>query len=495
MQQLLTLLFVICLELSVWGRSITGIVFDAETKAPLPNTNIKVMGQHKGTISNTEGYFILDMEGIVSKDTIIFSYAGYETLKFTAAELHGLTEIYMRPATLILEEIEVSSRSLTAGEIIVLVNKNYHKNHPASAYKQKIFFHKYEKTPFPEKNKIILKKSDFVGMDKNTFNEVFKKLPSEFIEYRDAIVELYSDGGNGHRLVPVEGISLEENSQKALVKELENKLGTFLEDIQKSQREKDLYYKIRTGILSQKIANWNTNDSVQNNKRDSLNYFVQTEGTKNEILNLFLSYANIESKNWEFINKSNKYNYSIKEVTAFNDELVYEILFTPKKNGLFEGRMYISTTNYAILQLDFAFAKGKKSENFKMLGFGHSMDDKKGRVIFERGNNGYFVKYISAQQRESVSINRDFSIMKKQRRFLVDKELNEIKLTAQLFFDIQSSTEILVLEREGIDSHQFENIKQPTFMKFRKEYTHTPRTWNDRSGIAPVGELKKFKRK
>jgi hypothetical protein len=493
----LFIIWMLCLVSDLFAITdpITGFIFDAKTKEPLPFANIVVIGQHRGSVSNSEGIFVLDMDNIAPNDTIFFSYMGYETLKVRAAQLRRKTEIYMHQATVNIREVEVLYKSLSAKEIVALARKNYDENHPISTGKQQVFFHNYEKVPFPETNQIILKKSDFVGLDKHTFDEVLSLMPGEFIEYQDALVELYSDGKD-HRLVPLQGISLEEESMQALGKEMENRLSTLFDDIQKTQKDEDIYYKFRSGIFSQKLKQDSVNDLIwEEYKNDTLNYTVETEQVKNDVLLLFEEYARLGSKNWEFIKDRNKYKYTKEEVTVYNDELVYRISFIPENRGLFEGIMYVSTTSYAILQLDFAFAEGKQNEKFQFAGFGHLMDFKKGRVIFEKGNSGYFVKYINAQQHELATVDRNFSVMKKQKRTLVDKELNEFKLEVQLAFDIESSWELLVLDREEIDSKQFAGVQQPLFMKFRKEYAYTPEMWNNRTVIVPTSELKKYKRK
>jgi hypothetical protein len=157
--------------------------------------------------------------------------------------------------------------------------------------------------------------------------------------------------------------------------------------------------------------------------------------------------------------------------------------------------MYISTQTYAVLQLDYEFDDDKQSETFQILGFGHAVNYKKGRVIFEEGKSGYYIKYINAHQNEFASVDRKLSIMKKQKRFLTDKELNEIKMELNLSFDIDSYWEMLVLEQEEISPQQFKNEEQPLFMKFKKEYAYTPEMWSNRTVIVPSSELKKFKSK
>ena len=92
-------------------------------------------------------------------------------------------------------------------------------------------------------------------------------------------------------------------------------------------------------------------------------------------------------------------------------------------------------------------------------------------------------------------MDRTLSILKKQKRALVDRELNQIKLELQLEFDVESSWELLVLEREGMDPQVFESVDPPPYMKFRKEFAYTPEMWENRTVIAPAAELRKYKRK
>ena len=212
MKHLLTILM-ICLATNLFSATIptTGIVMDAKTREPLAFANIVVVGQQRGSVSNAEGYFVLNMDSIAPTDTILFSYMGYETQKIPAAKLKKRTKILLKQATLDIREVEVMYKSLSAKEIVALVRRNYDKNHPSPSSKQQIFFHKYGKVPFPEDNQITLIKSDFAGLDEQTVYEVLEMMPREFIEYQDAVVDLYKNGKN-HRLLPREGVSLEEQS-------------------------------------------------------------------------------------------------------------------------------------------------------------------------------------------------------------------------------------------------------------------------------------------
>lgn len=483
------------LVLPLCAKPIEGTVYDAETKEVLPFANIMVAGQYKGTVANSEGHFLLDLEGISPQDTLLFSYMGYETFRVLVADMQDGVVIYLQPAAINLSEVKVLSKELTAEEIIKLIDKHYEKNYPLTATKQRLFFHKYEHFPFPKENKLTVQKTNFASLDQATLDGLFKKLPTEFNGYQDVVFDLY-DNGEDSKFVLLQAISLEEGSQQVLFKEFEDKLGGFLEDIEKSMSNKDIYYKFRTGILGVKMEAEEEDRSVwEENKKDTAHYTVQTDIVKRELDALVRNYATLDGKNWEFIQDPHKYEYTIKNITAFNQELVYEITFAPKKRGLYEGVLYVSTDTYAILQMDFAYAKGKQTEKFNLLGLSHAMNYKRGRVIFERGKEGYFLKYIQAEQQESGSVNREFSIMKKQKRFFIDKELNEIKLKAQMTFDVKASWELLLLDREQMDGTEYAKAKEPPIIKYKKEYAYTPEAWDNMTGIAPSTELKKYKRK
>lgn len=481
-----------------WGlwatdNDIRGRVLDAETQEPLPFANIVIVGRNMGTVSNREGFFVLDESSIQPTDTIQFSYIGFESKKISARDMQGKVEIALKPSIVNLQEVAVFSRQLSAKEIIRLIKENYATNYPLPMQKQKIFLHRYENTPWPATNQIKVKKSDFVGMDARTFDEVFNLFPSDFTEYKDAIVEYYKFQ-NTSKLLPVEGISLEEGAMKELGLIMEEKLEEFMVDLKKTGKDDDVYYKLRSGVFATKAEFNNKDSTIEAFKYDTTHYLVHTGQIRHEIGFLFKEYASLDGKNWEFVNKPGKYRFTLEETTIYNGELVYKVSFVPDGGGLFEGNLYVSTSSYAILQMDYAFAAGKQSEKFNLLGVTHAMKYKAGRVIFEKDDKGYFVKYIYARFEEVASVDRNFSVIKKEKRFLIDKELNEIKMSAQLEFEISTEWELLVFDREEISEAEFEAIEQPKYTKFKREYVNSPEIWKNRTVIAPISELAEFTR-
>ncbi|MEZ5069915.1 MAG: carboxypeptidase-like regulatory domain-containing protein [Bacteroidales bacterium] len=69
------------------AQEIRGHVVDAETGLPLEFVNIGVPGLPRGTISDVEGTFVLNVEGLDPRNRIRFSLIGYAAREFTLAEL------------------------------------------------------------------------------------------------------------------------------------------------------------------------------------------------------------------------------------------------------------------------------------------------------------------------------------------------------------------------------------------------------------------------
>ena len=88
---------------SLW---ISGQLVDGHSTEPLPMATVQVAGTIRGTSTNDRGHFQLH---ILSSDTIIFRYVGYEALRIPADELQGIGIIIsLFPATITTEEVVIT---------------------------------------------------------------------------------------------------------------------------------------------------------------------------------------------------------------------------------------------------------------------------------------------------------------------------------------------------------------------------------------------------
>jgi len=468
------------------------VVLDDKTGEPLPFSTISIEGTYSGTVANAEGFFHLDPGTIGENKTIIITHLGYEPKKMTVEQLRTVSEIRLKPSSIQLSEIAVYADKLTAREILERTRDRFPENHPKLPMKRELFLHRFEKARFPRENQLNIKSSDFVGLDKKTVKDFLQKLPEDFIEYQDAILNYYTCGSE-KKVIPIEGISMEEGAAADMMKEFETHLLDLFEDIDITNQQEDLYYKFRTGIFSFK-ADDPAEISMAEILKDSLHYLVPSRDI-NAILSFLLKdYSDIEGKNWEFVTSPGRYIYSLEGLTLNHDRWVYHITFTPKNRGLFQGEIFVDSEDFGVHQVSYEFTDGKYSERFQVLGMGHSMDYKKGHVIFQKTESGYYTKYIRAEQKERASIDRDFTIMKKEKRFMWDKTLNEIKMHAEMSFDMHNQWELLIMDNEPFDPQRISAIEQPKFVRFKKKLVYDPKMWENRTVLVPTAELKQFSR-
>ena len=116
-----------------------GKVFDFETKEPLSFANIFIEGKSIGTVSNSQGEFILDIEIANNNDSIIFSYMGYENFKISTKDIEEFEFIYLRKSLLKLPNVSIYAQNLSVKDIIKLIETNYVENYPQQNFRSKIF--------------------------------------------------------------------------------------------------------------------------------------------------------------------------------------------------------------------------------------------------------------------------------------------------------------------------------------------------------------------
>jgi uncharacterized protein DUF5686/carboxypeptidase-like protein len=111
---ILTLLFFIS-TIHVYSQSsISGYIRDRETKKPLAAANIQIVGTFQGTISNTDGKYLLQLNKMPS--TILVSYIGYQSRKITIDQYTGkFQDIYLKPIFLETEAITVIAEDPAMG--------------------------------------------------------------------------------------------------------------------------------------------------------------------------------------------------------------------------------------------------------------------------------------------------------------------------------------------------------------------------------------------
>ncbi|MDP8238054.1 MAG: TonB-dependent receptor [Candidatus Hatepunaea meridiana] len=89
---------------------LSGVVLDAETRAPVKYANISIINSRQGTTSNRNGRFEISLENI-KKSVLVFSHIGYikNELVVTDTLLSKIITVYLNPKVSRLEEVIVSA--------------------------------------------------------------------------------------------------------------------------------------------------------------------------------------------------------------------------------------------------------------------------------------------------------------------------------------------------------------------------------------------------
>ncbi|MBN2481768.1 MAG: carboxypeptidase-like regulatory domain-containing protein [Bacteroidales bacterium] len=121
-----------CFPAGAQRTIISGKVFDAETKKPVPFVNIGFRASLVGTISEMDGTFYLSAPSSVKiTDTLLFSSIGYEIRRFyiekgTTSEL----EVHLIPTSIMLEEVIVTPGENPAFKVLDKIIDHKPQNNP-----------------------------------------------------------------------------------------------------------------------------------------------------------------------------------------------------------------------------------------------------------------------------------------------------------------------------------------------------------------------------
>jgi TonB-dependent receptor len=107
---------IICIAFNAQAQltnTVTGKIFDAETKEPLPGATVRIENTIKGTTTNINGGFRLSNIG-AEKVTLVISYISYSeqkiALDFSGNKTQNIT-VKMTPASAELDAVEITAKS------------------------------------------------------------------------------------------------------------------------------------------------------------------------------------------------------------------------------------------------------------------------------------------------------------------------------------------------------------------------------------------------
>ena len=471
------------------SKIITSVLLDQDKKTPLPYANILVLHKDKGAITNENGYFLIDDEGINNNDTLSFNYIGYHSKKMAISELQNNSPILLKEEIVNLSETFVFANQHNAEEIIKNVVKYKAVNYKNRTSKKQLFIRQRSISDV-EHIDIKFIKSSFSQLDEKMTRLVQKKIPKQSISYTDFLGNFYfsKNKKDSLKIEPTKIVTLKDKNLADA-----NQLEEMFEKLFSDTKENE-YWKIKSGIIGGKVDMEEEDSSA---KKDSLkdfheNYFPTYYYAK-RMDNRFKSLLE-DKKKWDFLYHTNDYKYTIIGGIKINGEDVYMIDFIPKNKGKFIGKVYISMDTYALVKADYSYDIGKMGTNVHLLGVGYTENQLDISAYFEKQMGNYQLKYYAEKIGNKFSFDRSLSLLKKKKRFLIDKELNEIKVKLYLSAKEESSIEILVLNNKDITDQNFANFKQKK--NFKRIYVDqfNDDIWKGYAIIEPTKQMRDYKK-
>ena len=466
---------------------LSGKIFDSDKNTPLLYATIYISKNNRGTISNELGDYSINVSSLSNTDTISFQFIGYKTITKTLGELTIDSDVYLKEDIISLNEMVVFATEPDAKDVVKNVVKNIESNYNRTTSKKEVFI-RVRDNSFIDEFTIDLKKSSFAELNKKTIDQASENMPKYTTSYTDFLCYLYLNKKeeNAFKVDPIKMVSLKEKK----VTELDH-VAKVLEKALNNTKT-DEYWKVKTGIFSVKIdqdeiGSAESADSLNDNSR---NLSFYTSSVKQQ-----LDFSKMEDKDkWEFLYSTRKYEYTLSGGVSINGEYVYVIDFTPKKKGLYEGRLYISTDTYALIRADFEYAPGKTGTDFSFMGIGYIEKNFKGSIYFEKKDDNYELKYCSQKLGTYFTIDRNFSLLKKKNRFLIDKKMEEIKVGFIMKANVEESSELLILDDKKISDQQYTDFNQPKYFEpiFVKQFNDN--LWKDYDIIEPTEQMKDYKK-
>ncbi len=481
------------------AQTLTSVIIDSATQKPLPYVTVQL--KNKGMITNEEGRFtFLIDKNIQPTDSLFISCIGYASIAKPLNQFTG-NSIVLSPKAIELDPVIVSNKSYTAEEIIDLVKKNLSRNYTQQLTKKRLFF---RKSSFQRmiKTDYTLKKSTIEAFNKKFLDSVIATIPKSNSFYTEVLGDLYGNyDKEKQKLALIKASELYDKDMELDMNKLEEKFNTIIKENVKT----DSYFKIKSGLFGTKVdadeifgkeidsadvtaVNKELEKAKKNEEERKKNFASYRRSALGDIFN---SLPFRDDSYLNFISKSNRYDFTLKDFTYMGKDAVYVLEFEPKRSEDYKGTLYINSDDFALIRVDFENVKSVKT--FKLLGISLNTYLSKGKIIFSKGSDTtYGLRYFESETGNRMGIKRPLKIIEKNRHVKGRNKQNELSGNVDLAFTNIDKNEVVVFESESLSPTNFDaftenNTVLPTYMP-----SYDPEFWKGYNIIEPNAAIREF---
>lgn len=468
-------------------QQVRGHIIDAATDIPMSFVNIAVVGSTYGTVSNQNGEFTISLDKINHTDSIAFHYIGYKTITIEVNDLTDGMTLKMKGKPVKFRTIAIIANPYNPKELIKKALERKEENYPRMAQKREVF-KRSNNASYINTFDLSLKKSTIPDIDENLVNEMVDSIPKYNRSYTDHLYTLYTIPADSAKTKnKVEGI------KKVILKEDDggelDRISKVLTELFDTQTDDKTFLKYKTGPFSFRESHVQVSvsedDSTALTKKEQDSLFLRNKES------LYVLDEDLNWWNWDFIQKPNRYKYQNNGIIGIGGEDAYSLSFTGIVGADYHGMIYISIETYAILRIEFSLKERKKEKGIKLLGVNFNEEEDAGLLLYEKDKFGYFMKYSMRKSANRYGVKRPFEIIRKEKRFPLNKKLHEIALDMNLQGFQESCFETLVVFREKFNKEIFEAI-QERGVKPERITSHSDSIWEGYSIIEPTKQMKEY---
>ncbi len=481
-------LFSLCLSFQASAQSRTLKLLDAATREPIPFASV-ITGPQRGTISNEEGLFSLDLLA-VGPEGLRISCMGYQTLELDRARLLAAGEsLLMEPAAIQLNEVRLSNRVLTADEIVAMARQNIPVNYPPGSTPYQLFYRESEHMQFDRLDLEVEKASDLnrAALEqadarlRQLGNDIVKTNARKFMDLSGA----YKNQDDTTSILRVDRVTelVDYNKDYSLDNIQERAKRIVLSHLDSTRT-----YKVKSGLFKVEDSISLTDEFGEQSPKDSVN-LSYLKGKASGMADL------AGWKDGGLLQKlldPDLYQYAFLKATYFDGNYVYAIGFEPdRRKARYTGTLYIDANTYAVLKADYRFAPGRNGEkvNLKLLlGIKYEENLSSGTVIFRRNESNLFYPYFAQRVYGNyIYLHRSLTFIENSRA------RKKVRFDFLLEGGVRQTESALFRPLDTDVANQLSQTPQPKQV-YRVLLDHyEPTIWQDTEVIEPLEEMRNFR--
>lgn len=473
----------------VASQSFTAKIIDANNN-PIAFATVQT-DENSGVISNEEGFFTINTNND-SIQNILISSLGFASKSISIEDIKTNNYLIILEEHInILDQVYLSNSVPDANKIIDNTNKNLSINYSNEKNKYNLFFRNSNYIDF---SSLDFKVDKVSGQRKKHLEDANKALQgltnsiktSEMVYYRDYVADLYVQQKDSTKMDVYKATSLLDKKRSFSIEDIQEKAQRLLLSYLDSTKT----YKLKSGLFKIEDSLSLKSEELKDEKETKQEYDIKN--LKRESYNLLHKSQIYNNSLLVSILNSDLYNYEFIDTSSFDGKLVYIIGYSPRRSkAKYSGKLYITDENFAVIKLDYKYAKGKRGQKFNLkllLGVKYIENINNGVILFERNQDSiYQPKYLKETVGRYFYVNRPLK--------LIENSLSKYKvgLNFKLEGITTSKNEMYFINNTKITDEEFNKITEKEKVEYQELKTYDPSIWAKYNALEPLEEMKNFK--